>query len=66
MELDEHPFGKYYFHKPTGKVVMLQQHLADGSWRVHFRSRESFIVWPRELRPPTDVEVEKQYPHEQV
>ena len=61
MKLREHPYGTAYYHKPTGKVVYLQNKYSDGSYSAHFQFREQLTVTEDELEYATKAQVEKYY-----
>lgn len=56
MKLDPHPYGRAYFHIPTGKVVYLIVKYSDETWSAHCRFSESLTVKEDELRLATDSE----------
>lgn len=62
MQLEAHPFGRPYFHIPSGKVIYLQNKYSDGTYAAHFQYRESLTVNPDDLRLPTISEIRKDYP----
>lgn len=62
MTFDPHPYGRPYFHIPTGKVIFLQNKYSDGSYSAHYQYKESMIVRPEDLRLPMSEEVKKDYP----
>lgn len=63
MTLDKHPFGKPYYHIPTGKVIYLVNGLYGGKWRAHYQYRDSMVVRAKDLRLPMIDEILKDYPN---
>jgi hypothetical protein len=60
-DFPSHPFGIAYYHKPTGKVVYLQNRYSDGSYAAHFQYRESITVKVEDLRLASQMEKQKYY-----
>lgn len=60
-DFPSHPFGIGFFHKPTGKVVYLQNRYSDGTYSAHFQYRESLTVRIEDLRVATQLEKERYY-----
>lgn len=63
MELEAHPYGRPYFHIPTGKVIYLQNKYSNGTFAAHYQYKESMTVHPDDLRPPLVSEWVKDYPN---
>ena len=53
MKLPYHPFGRKYFHIPTGKIIYLSNKIGEGFWSAHHNFRESMEVHEDDLRLPT-------------
>lgn len=62
MKLSDHPYGRPYLHKPTGKVIYLSNKISDGSYQAHFQYRESMIVQESDLDYPSSEEIKRDYP----
>ena len=60
MKLAAHPYGRYYFHIPTGKVVLLTNKF-ETYYEAHFQYRETLRVTEDELRPAYSDEIAKYY-----